>query len=74
MFGWGSTSAFFYFFQNKTHNFLNQNIYYLIQNLIPLVNSNNSNPDEAYYIDKKASEIKDVEEVKKYLKNNTQLF
>ena len=45
--------------------------------MIPLINSNNSNPDEAYYIDKKTSEIKDVEEVKKYLKNDTpgnQLF
>lgn len=35
---------------------------------MPLVNSNNSNPDEAYYIDKKTSEIKDAEEIKKYLK------
>lgn len=42
-----------------------------------MINSNNSNPDGNYCIDKKSSEIKDVEEVKKYLKNDTpgnQLF
>ena len=45
--------------------------------MIPLINSNNSNPNGNYYIEKKASEIKDVEEVKKYLKNDApgnQLF
>ena len=45
--------------------------------MIPLINSNNHNPNGNYYIDKKSSEIKDVEEVKKYLKNDApgnQLF
>ena len=61
--------------------FLNQDVDYLIQSFDTfgklMIDPNNPNPNGNYYIDKKASAVQDVEEIKKYLKNNTsgnQLF